>query len=350
MSNCTSEMKGGDLVVVSALRGSVAFLCSIVNILVLTSVSIRLDKSQLLHRLVIYLDVASLLSLLADIPQVVSAFCYAPWYPLTCVFVGFARQLSSWLLLLVGLWLASVLTLRYWCRNYREALSVGRDAVVWLGMVLLSTVVAAVPLGTGGYGLNQARCWIKEARHVERWLLWHGWTTVAPLVAVVITTTALCQSEKRQQQYYESSRGINCTTQERNKTAARKLKRLISYIAIYWAFTTLATLLYQIPQVKDAMPFLATMAILEPLGVLITPVVITVHLHQSGRPRAHTEDFHQFRGEGSISINSSCEVGEGGGGEKKAKSQEAGYSDRQDELRESLLLTVELSGEFDKVT
>lgn len=343
MSNCTTQVEESDLVVLAAIRGSTAFLCSIINVLILISVSIRLDKSQLLYRMVIYLALSSLLAELADAPQVVSVFCYAPWYPATCVFVGFSKQLSSWLLLLVGLWLASVLSLRYWCPNHREALTARRDAGIWLGIVLLSVLVAVIPLGTGGYGLNQAQCWIKGSRRIEQWLLWYGWTIIAPVVAMVITTTGLCQSEKRQQQYYEFSRGINCTSQQRSNAAATKLKRVITYIAVYWVFVTLATILHQIPQVKNATPFLVTMAILEPLGVLLTLTVIVVHCHEPIRPRANSADFQHTRGEGSTSINSSCEA-EGGGKKGKASKQD---SARQEELRESLLLTMEMPDEFD---
>lgn len=357
MLNCTTSVEGGDLVVVSALRGSTAFLCSVISVLLLTSVSIRLDKSQLLHRLIISLTVSSLLVLLSDLLQGVSAFCYAPWYPPTCVVVGFVSQLTSWLLLLVGVWLGSVLSLRYWCPNHREALGAKSEAGVWLGIVILSVLAAVIPLGTGGYGLNQTQCWLKENRYIEQWLLWYSWMVVAPVVAIVMLTIAMCQSEKRQRHYYESSRGINSVSQQRCKAAAKKLKRLICYITVYWGFVTLATVLYQIPQVRNEMPFLVTTAILEPLGVLVTSVVLIVHFHEPRRSRVHAEDFRLTNSEGSISINTSCE-GEGGKGgregwrqgRKKAKSSKKQDDSYPEALRESLLLTKELPDEFDQIT
>lgn len=355
MSNCSAGVEASELVIPSALRAATAFLCAVINTLLLASVCIRLDRTHLLHRLLIYISVSSLLALLANIPQAVSAFCYAPWHPPTCVFVGFANQFTAWLLLLVCVWLMGVLSLRYWCPNHRAVLNARRDVVVWFGVILLSILAAVIPVGTAGYGLNQAWCWLQEARHIEQWLLWYSWIIVIPGATLAITTTALCKSEKRLRQYYESSRGINSTNQQSNKAAIKKIKRLTFYLTVYWGLVILVIIFYQIPQVKRTMAFLVTMAILEPLGIVVVPVVFVVNLQETRRPsaeRVQGASFQHCDGENSISINSSFQSGgKGGRGKAKAsRNQDALFTDRQEELRESLLLTLELSDEFDKVT
>lgn len=351
MRNCSTELEASDLVILSALRGATAFLCAVINILLLASVSIRLDKSLFLHRLLVYLSVSSLLALLANIPQAVSAFCYAPWHRLTCVFVGFVNHFTACLFLLVSVWLTSVLSLRYWCPNHRAFLTVGRDVAVWFGVILLSVLVAVIPVGTEGYGLNQAWCWLQEAKLVEQWLLWHSWVIIIPGATLAITITALCKSDKRLRQYYESSRGINSTNQQRNKAALKKIKILVSYIAVYWGLVILAITFYQIPQVKRTMAFLVTMAILEPLGIVAVPVVFVVHLQETRRPsaqRVQGASFQHCDGERSSSFQNGG--GERGKKAKASRNRDLLCTDRQEELRESLLLTMVCTDEFDKVT
>ena len=359
-SNCSgtidTEVEAGDLVILSALRAATAFLCAVIATLLLASICIRLDKSQLIHRLLIYTSSSSLLTLLANTLQAITAACHAPWHPQTCVFVGFANQFTAWLLLLVSAWLMGVLSLRHWCPNNRSVLTARRDAPIFIVAVLISALVAAIPLGTKGYGVNQAWCWLQEARVVEQWLLWHGWVLVVLGVTQVTMIMALCLAEKQLRQYYESSRGINSANQQRNKATAKKIKLLIYYILVYWVLVTMAIVLYQIPQIKRSKVFLFTMAILEPLSIVVIPAVLIVHLQETRQTSLQGVQGANCDGEWSLSINTSGSFGggKGGGRGKKAKSskknQDLPCNDRQEELRESLLITMELSDEFDRLT
>lgn len=350
-SNCSStvtEVEAGDLVILSVLRAATAFLCAVIVALLLASVCIRLDRSQLIYRLLIYISASSLLTLLANTLQAVSAVCHAPWHPPTCVFVGFANQFTAWLLLLVSTWLMGVLSLRYWCPNNRSVLTTRRDVSIWIGVVLISALVAVIPLGTKGYGVNQAWCWLQETRVLEQWVLWHGWVLVVLGATLATAVTALCLAEKRLGQYYESSRGINSTNQQRNRAAAKKIKMLISYIFVYWVLVTIVIVLYQIPQVKRPKVFLFAMAILEPISIVVVPMVFIVHLQETrlaSLQRAQEANFQHCEGEWSVSINTSS-GGKGGKDKFLKKNQGMQYDNRQEELRESLLITLEQTDEF----
>lgn len=351
MCNST-DSEESDLVVLSALRASSAFLCAVINALVLASNCIRLDKSRPLHRLLIYTSLSSLLLLLANIAQAVSAFCFGPWFAPTCTFVGFANQFTSCLFLLATLWLVTVQILRYWCPNNRTVLTVRKEAAIWAGLVLLCALTATIPLGTEGYGINQAWCWLKGSRIAEQWFLWYGWAIALPGVTTAILAVALHHSEKRLEMYYESSRGINSTMQRRNTAAVKKMKAFLACKAVYWILVTIAITLYQVPQVRRAVPFLVTMAILEPFSIVIVPVVFTV-LHDS--ESAHSAKLHspveRISSEGATSINHGNHGNHGNGSMgKKTRAAKKQDCNRQDELRESLLITLEVSDEFDRTS
>ena len=346
MCNST-DVEESDIIVLSALRGSAAILCAVINTLILASLTVRSDKSRPLHRLVIYVAVSSLLALLANISQTVSLLCFAPWFPPTCTTVSFVNQFTACLLLVLSVWLTGVLVLRYWCPNNRTVLTARKDVAIWAGILVFCGLVAAVPLATEGYGLRQAWCWIKDSRIAERWLLWHCWVVITPGASMVVLIAALTHSRQRLEKYYESSRGINSTILLRNKETAKKINALISFIAAYWTIVTAATVLDQVPHVNNTLPFLVVMAILEPLGIVAVPVVFAVHLHEFRRPsaqNAHSASKPQWDESEMSNFSHSLDTTEKGKGKKKKLAH--GDSDKQEQLRESLLLTLEVSEEF----
>lgn len=363
MCNFT-EVEEADIVLLAALRGGAALLCAVVNFLLLTTITVRLNKTSPLHRLLVYLAISSLVMLGANILQVESVFCHSPWYLPACEFAAFMNHFTGWMLMLVCLWLAVVLALHYWCPNDRIVLTPRKDVVVWCGIVLFSMLVASVPLVTRGYGMNQAWCWLKSAHIAEQWALWYSWVVATPGLVMLILVTAVWQSGKRQERYYESSRGINNTKQQRSKEAVKKMKTIVVCIGVYWAIITLAIVLRQIPQIKRTLTFLVAVAILEPLSIVAIPVVFITHLYDYRRPVAsqtahsvvpHLPQHQQQRRTSetltSASINhSSCNGDES---EKTSKSKQRelgkkGYKGQhyKEELTSSLLLTETLSSEY----
>ena len=362
MCNFT-EVTEADIVLLAALRGGAALLCAVVNFLLLTTITIRLNKTSPLHRLLVYLAASSLLALWANILQVGSVFCDYPWYFPACEFAAFMNHFTGWILMLVCLWLAIVLALQCWCPNNRIVLPVltpRKDVVIWCGILLLSMLVASVPLVTHGYGMNQAWCWLKSTSIAEQWLLWYLWVVGTPGVVMVILVIAVRQSGKRRDTYYESSRGINSTKEQKSKEAAKKMKTVIICIGVYWVTITLAIALRQIPQIKSTLPFLIAVAILEPLSIVAIPVVFIIHFYEYRRPAAlqtaHSavpHPPHQRRESETstlTSINHSCNGDEP---EKTSKpnQRETGKKEYKghhyrEELTSSLLLTETLSSEY----
>lgn len=358
MCNLT-EVNEADIVLLAALRGGAALLCAVVNFLLLTTIALRLNKtSRTLHRLLVYLATSSLVMLGANLLQVGSVFCHAPWYLPACECAAFMNHFTGWVLMLVCLWLAVILALHYWCPNDRTVLTPRKDVVVWCGILLISMLAASIPLVTGGYGMNQAWCWLKSARIAEQWALWYLWVIVTPGAVMLILVTAVWQSEKRQDQYYESSRGINNTKQQRSKEAVKKMKMIVVCIGVYWSVVTLAIALRQIPQIKSTLSFLVAVAILEPLSIVAIPVVFITHLYAYRRPPAALQTAqsavprlppHQQRRESeastSASINHSCD---GEQSEETSKSKPGKYKGQhyREELTSSLLLTETMSSEY----
>jgi hypothetical protein len=340
MSNCSSTER--DLVILSVLRAGTAFLCAAINALILVCVATRLDKSLLVNRVIIYLTTTSLLALLANTSQAVSAFCHAPWHSPTCVFVGLINQLTAWLLLMVSLWLMSHLSLRYWSPDNREILTAKMDVAVWIGMILIAILMSVIPLGTKGYGLNLAWCWIGESRRIEQWLLWQGWVVTLPGVTLLAMIAALWRSEKQMRHYYESSRGVNCSNHQRNRAVAKRMKVLISCIVAYWILITTAVVTYQIPKIKRTTAFLIAMAILEPLSIVAVPAMLAVHLQlqelrQPPAQRAQGANFQHCDGESIASTNNREKWKK----VKGLKNQDLEFTaEKHRELQESLLLTL----------
>ena len=297
-NNCTrvaeeeKEEYDEEAVLVSTLGGVATLVCIVINILLLASVSIRSNKSHPLPRLLTCLCAVSLLALVANIAQVVVgvASCRASWYPPTCVSIAFLNQLASWPLLLLSLWLAVALALKYRRPDHAHhyAVTLRKEAAVWIAVVLLSVAMAAIPLGTGAYGRDRAWCWLKWERGAERWALWHAWAAlVAPgaaAVAMVMTTCRRRAAARRGEVYYESSRSGNDSNSNNNSNnsganVTKQLETLVVCAVLYWVVVAAVTTLDQFQRVRSKLAFLVGLSLLRPLGVLALPLAFAVHLH-----------------------------------------------------------------------
>ncbi len=336
----SSSIEDGEIVILAALRGSSGFLCAIITSVLLAAISIGSDKSSVTQRLLVYLTFSSLLALLASTLQAESAGCSTPWHLPFCETVGFLGQFTSWVLLLVSLWLSAVVALHHWCPNDRVVLTSKRDAIVWGVVVSVSFLFAAIPLATRGYGMNRAWCWIQYSHVVEQWVLWYGWMAVAVIASLLMLVMALSCSERRLTMYYESSRGINNTKHMMSRAAGMRIKILTACISLYLLAMALSVALSHIPQVSNTFAFLIASAILEPLGVIAVPVMFATSLHDL-KPRLSTSIGKpapvslpsQDNSESSTNLNSDT---------KKGSKNYKGFSD---EITSSLLMTESLNSE-----
>ena len=279
MCNSTN-VKSSDIVILAAVRGGTGFLAAVINTVLLMAIAFRSDHSKSLQRLLIYLTVSSLLVLLTNIFQVESVGCYYPWHELACQLVGFTNQFTSWILMLIILWIACFLASRYWCPNSRSILTPKIDTVIWLMIILFSLFVAIIPLGTSVYGMNQAWCWIKTSRIPEQWILWYGCMILCAATVILMLSTALWHTKQRMQLYYEYSRGINNCKQQIHKAEARKIKALIFCIIVYLIVVTTMSILNQIPQINTRMAFMVMIGVIQPLSVLTIPIVFVTLLRE----------------------------------------------------------------------
>lgn len=347
-----SDIEDHEIVILAALRGSAGFLCAVINAVLLAAISIGSDKSCPIQRVLVYVTFSSLLALLASTFQAESAGCSTSWHRPLCETVGFLTQFTSWILLLVSLWLSLVVALRHWCPNDRVILTARRDAVVWGVVTSLSFLLSAVPLVTRGYGMNRAWCWIQRTHLVEQWVLWYGWLAVVVVTNLLVLVTALSCSERRLGMYYESSRGINNTRRLVTQEAGKRIKILTACIAIYLLAIAVSVALNHVRQINEKFGFLVASAIFEPLGVVAVPVIFATSLHDikpcvlavtkaTEHKKPHPLPPSPSLGESESSINSGCVVTQDP--KKKGPSSKKLYRDFSEEITSSLLLTTSQS-------
>lgn len=346
----SSNLSDGELVLLASLRGSAGFLCAIITAVFLAAIAISSDKSRPTQRLLTYLTFASLLALLASTMQAESAGCSTPWHHIFCEVVGFVSQFSSWILLLVALWLSAVVSFCHWCPNNRVVLTAKRDAIVWGIVASLSFLFSAIPLATRGYGLKGAWCWIQGSRVVEQWVLWYGWMVGGVVTSVIMLVMALGCSERRLSMYYESSRGINNTKHQVSRAVANRIKILTACIALYLLVIALSLALAHIPQVRDTAGFLVATAILEPLGVIAIPVIFASSLYDLKprlpailRNKSHPIPAPPLDSGSESDCAKEVSKNKGLSGKKK-------YKDYSEEITSSLLMTSSVnSGNSDMI-
>lgn len=276
----SSSISEEDLLILGSLRGGAATLCALLNLVLLTVLLLHSDHTSPLHRLLSYLSLSSLLLLVANALQTVSVGgCSAHWHTPVCEFVGFANQFASCMLLMVSLWVILLLAVQYWCPNNRVILTPKLDLLAWGAVVTASLLSAAVPLGTDGYGVDLAWCWIKGSRRVEQVGLWYGWVVGSMTLALALLTGALCYSERRTTLYYEYSRGINSCQKKVSKETARRTKALLCWMALYTVVVSAVIVARQVPHVQKERTFLVVLGVLEPISVLAVPVIFITHLY-----------------------------------------------------------------------
>ncbi len=336
----SSNLSSKDIVILASLRGASGFLCAIINVVLLTAISLRLDKSKSLQRLLVYLTTTSLLVLITNIMQSESIACWSPGHSSACKFVGTVNQFTAWIFMLVVMWIVSVIALRYWFHNHARVLSTKIDALILLGIVSVSFVVSIIPLATRGYGMNKAWCWIETSRVIEQWVLWYGWVIALSATIPVILGTALCYSQRKMDLYYESSRAMNNCKEKICKAEARKIKSLIFSMLVYLIAIIVVFVLNQVPRIKMNIPFLVIIAITEPLSVLIVPIVFVTHLHDAKKPPpSSSQNIHQRRAAIGPEINSegsSVSVNKKDSSSKKNKKI---YKYFHEDITDSLLFT-----------
>lgn len=305
-----TDLDSAHIIISASLRGGTGFFCAVVNTLLLAALYFRADKTNFIHRLLLYVCVSSLLLLLSSTSQAEAVGCTSAWHHTVCILVGFLNQLTTWVLILVLCWLGSALTLHYWRPNSKTVLSPNRrDVIIWLGIASFSLLIALIPLGTDGYGMDRAWCWLETSKIAERWVLWYGWVILCTLVVLGIILIGICCSERRMATFYESSRGIDVSKQLRNRAVARKIKLLIACAVVYLLYVSVLSALNQLPWINTHVALLSSMAILEPVSILLIPVGLVSLFHEEVRRKSFPEVM-----DGYYSANI---LGVGGGGLKK---------------------------------
>ena len=317
-------------------------LCAVINAVLLMSICFNSDRTKSIHRLLIYISVASQLALLVEIFQVESIGCDFIWHRPACEITGFFTQFAAWVLMLNVLWLVSLISLHYWCPNYRNILTPKKDILVWVGIIFVSLILSLLPIGTSAYGLNNAYCWIKSSRIAEQWALWYGWMFICGLVIVVMLGLALWYSETRIQVYYESSRAINNSKQEMCRGEAKKIKALIFCILVYLTVTITMVIIYQVLAINRSMPLLILIGITEPMSILAVPLIFLTHLHNNKNviqtKKTKTEKCRPTTGNHERSVRSLSGSYCSSNGHKKGNVIGSG-EDFTGDITESLLVT-----------
>ena len=342
-----SSLELNDVTILAALRGASGMLCAVINAVLLMSISIRSDRTKSVHRLLIYISLASLLALVVDIIQVESIGCDYNWHRHVCVAIGFFQQLTVWVLMLNVLWLIILICFHYWCPNYRSYLTPQKDVVIWVGIVVVSLIPSVVPIGTDAYGMNSAWCWIKSSRIAEQWVLWYSWMFACALAMVVLLSIALWYSERHILLYYESSRGINDSKQQMCKGEAKKIKTLILGITAYLIIAGMMVIAHHITTINTTLPFLVVIGIMEPMSILAVPMVFVTQLHSpkknsNNTKREEKSKFPHRRGEKERSargINTSYSTSSCHKKGNIIRNQDSGEDDFSGCVTESLLIT-----------
>ena len=214
--------------------------------------------------------------------------CLSFWHEPVCKSVSFLNHFTAWILMLIIFWIASVLSIHYWCSGCKGVFNFKTDIIVLIGIITFSLLIAIIPIVTDGYGMNQAWCWIKTNRIVEQWLLWYGWVTVCTIAVLLMLSIALCYTNKKMKLYYESSRGTDNFKQLRCKAEARKIKTLILCIIVYLSLVTTSSILNHVTKVSDTVTFLVIIGITEPLFILILLVMFIKNLYKAKNPSTDT--------------------------------------------------------------
>ena len=291
----SSGLTASNVTILAGVRGASGILCVVICAVLLMSIFFRSDRSKAINRLLTYITAAALMALLVDIAQVISVGCDFTWHRTTCEIVGFFNQVTIWILLLQVTLLVGLIGLQYWCPSLRNVLSPAKEIVAWFVIVFASVTVALIAVGTRGYGMNGAWCWIRASRVVEQWVLWYGWLFPAIVVIAILLAITTRHSEKEMEMYYHASEGEDCSVKKNCQGEARKIKKLNLCIVGYAILAALSVSLSFVPSVNLTTPFLTITGAIIPTGKLAVPIILAAHLYNAATTKKenHTHDDYK---------------------------------------------------------
>lgn len=274
-----------DMCKLAAIRSGASLLCVVIISVLIGVVFCRIEWTTPVHRLLLYIKFASLLKLLAYAAQLVSVWSDSDHYTAACIGVGFTVQLTSWIVMLITLWLTVYLVFRYWW-PHRETLTFPREIATWICIMIFSALVAAIPIIGDNYSTeSHPWCWISNDSLegiLEQWLLNYLWQILLSITVIVLFVLTTCYTSRRRSQLSATPSRL---AQQFN-TEAKEIRYLIYWITGYLVLSVMTILIRLVNQATNrSHPFWlsAIFAVLVPIGVLVLPIAFLVHLHRIGR-------------------------------------------------------------------
>ena len=281
MSNCKHEC------ILAATRSATSLFCALIVIILIVLVFYRMEWTNSVHRLLLYILFASLLKLIAYSAQLVSVWSNSEHHTSACTGIGFTVQMTSWIVMLITFWLTVYLVFRYWWPNW-EVLTLSREFGAWVGILVISTLVAVIPIFSGQYrSTSQRWCWISDhdlKGILQQWLLNYLWQIALSIAVIVLLVLTIWHSRRRANR---SAGGVVDRNAQRYHNEAKEIRYLTGWVTGYLVLCVLTILIRLVDQVtiKGSSPFwmLVIFALMVPLGVLVLPLAFLIHLHRIRR-------------------------------------------------------------------
>lgn len=292
--NC-SKFDAEQHLVLGVIRPVMAFLYFILCAAILVQICRKMDKENFLHRLSLYLVLASIFYLVALGTQFVIAIDNTnSAFQNLCTGVAFLDLFASWIQLLMSIWIVAHLFFRYYMHNiqccYKPEVEERRinqagterahskilrhccgearqffvdeprtltEVLFVISIVTVALVFSVIPLLSGAYGKTPGWCWIQakdencqwnKAGRVEQWTLWYAEIILFEIflvVFIVVFVASWCcnraqknfqdQNEQKYHQKYHQYLEIG-EQPEANEQVQRNKKRdwaIVTMLSIY---------------------------------------------------------------------------------------------------------------------
>lgn len=284
-------------------RVVVALVCTAVCLFTFIVITCTMEWRNFLHRLILYLTVASLVYLVAYVAQVAVLLRDAV-SPSTlhyvCTTVAFFDQWGAWLQLLFTAWITLYLSCKYWNPQMKMHQGVQEVSCMVLALVL-PTGVALIPAVTHVYGMSRdGWCWLKDRDTecninnkgvIEKWALWYTWVLLLEVFIPIPFAIALCYS-------YKMANQTKGTADRISKGYKRQAKAitvlLVLYLGIYFTMTTyeLFISLHLIATKKYVFGMWIAFGIMSPVSATFLPVAFLVHIWCLGKMKRRRSFVH----------------------------------------------------------
>lgn len=244
-----AQFSSGQHTAIAIVRSVMGFICFTIGIVALVVICKKMHSDKFLHRLPLYLLCAIMLYFASHILQFAIALqpkLQHDAFQNLCTTVGFLVQFSSWLQLLISLWITAHLFYKYYCKscpcmpfNTYEMMEESSDShrQVWVNvnhknpriccykcfhlmynvykffaaepqtilketmfltiMPFIALLFSMIPLASSAYGLSGGWCWIEDrdeqcnpnkAGEWEQWFLWYIESIIFQVFLVCFST------------------------------------------------------------------------------------------------------------------------------------------------------------------